>query len=97
MNKFSTISDPEMKKLRDSGITDKELETAASLCCDPKEPFKGCLGQINVMFYIDRFGDFMSKNTKTAKIVQSIYNSLDKSQQQTVIQYIMDNTGDDDE
>lgn len=93
MKQFEVISETEMEKLSDLKKSDFKL--AIDMLSFPKERWVGIFCKLNVMFYIDRFGDFFSRDTKTARIVKALYNSFSKPDQQEITNYIMDL--DDDE
>ena len=88
MKQFSNINASEMASLKASGITEQHFKNALPFIS--KETLESPAGKLNVMFYIDRFGDFTSGKTKTAQIINALYKSLDKKDQVACMTYLMD-------
>lgn len=96
MNVYSQITEGELLTLREAGIKDKDLTSCLSLFCAPKEVWRSPVGKLNIMFYIDSYGDFMSRESKAAKIMQALFQSLPKEEQQEVIKYLMESEDDEE-
>ena len=90
LHQAAGISAHELKRLKDKGITEKDIKIALPLLSFQKELWRAPLCKLNVMFYIDRWGDFMSNKTKTAEITRAVYNSLEKSEQNECVKYLME-------
>ena len=58
-----------------------------------KSPF----GKIQLMLYMDKFGDFFSKKGPTARVCKAIYESLSKDDQNSITEYLMHIEDDEDE
>jgi hypothetical protein len=78
-----------------SGLIEKDFKRARDIL-RPESTSIYPFGKLNIMFYIDRFGDFISNKTNTAKICRMLFDTLDKTEQQEVMMYLMEH-GDDDE
>lgn len=90
-DKFSVVTEDQLSILAQHGVKEKHFRNAIPYIV-PKDmigKWKGCFGKLNVMFYIDRFGDFTSSPSMTARIVMAIYNSLDKSDRNEITAYLM--------
>lgn len=53
-------------------------------------------GKVQLMLYIDRFGDFFQKKGPVARVCQAIYDSLSGDDQHAVMEYLMEE-GDDEQ
>ena len=47
-------------------------------------------GKVQLMFYIDKFGDFLQKKGPVALICQAIYDSLSDDDKHAIMNYLMD-------
>ena len=47
-------------------------------------------GKVQLMLYIDKFGDFLAKKGPIARICQSIFDSLSDDDKHAVMNYLMD-------
>lgn len=93
MIEFSAIPASDLK---DAGITEKDMKLAIDFL-RPESKAKYPFGAQNLMFYVDRFGDFMSKKTKVAQLCQLLFKTLEKRSQMEVLNYIMDSSEDEDD
>jgi hypothetical protein len=53
-------------------------------------------GKVQLMMYIDKFGDFFQKKGPVALICQAIYDSLSADDQHAVMEYLMEMEDTDD-
>jgi len=88
--RFSVISEAQAIKLGQGGITPKDFVNAIPFLSHREERWTAQFGKLNLMFYIDRFGSFLSGKSKSAKIALAIYSSLEKRDKTEVTQYLMD-------
>jgi hypothetical protein len=51
-------------------------------------------GKVQLMMYIDRFGDFFQKSGPVARVCQAIYDSLSGDDQHAVMEYLMEQEDD---
>ena len=90
MIQYSMLLQDQRDALTQEGVKKSDFNNAIPLLSYPKELWRTPFCPLNLMFYADRFGDFMGANTKTAKICLAIYNSLDAADQHKVLTYIME-------
>ena len=91
MIEFSLIP---AEKIAEARLSDKDLSNATSFFILEKPKTRYPFGKLNLLFYIDRYGDFMSPKRKTDKLALMIFESLESKDQSVVLQYLM---GDEDE
>jgi hypothetical protein len=87
MIQFTSLSLEQKELLKKSGITEQHLKNAIPFMT--VERWDSPFNKLNVMFYIDRFGDFTAAETRTSKIVNALYNSLDGKDKAAVMAYLM--------
>lgn len=90
MEQYSVINDGEMAKLKEAGIKETHLKSYVTYFCAKKEVWKTPFNKVNLMFFIDSYGDFMSRDSKACRIAQAIFHSLDSKDRQDVVRYLLE-------
>lgn len=70
------------------GIKQSHLRDAVSVL-KGESKIKAPFGKVQLMFYIDKFGDFFQKKGPVARVCQAIYDSLSDDDQHAVMEYLM--------
>jgi hypothetical protein len=92
---YGCLAAEQREKLTAAGIKKSDYKNALPFLCHHGEVWKTEFNKLSIMFYIDRYGNFLSNKTKTAQIVQAIYNSLEKDDQRDVMKYLMESEDDE--
>ena len=96
LEQFALLGEDRLAKLKKDAVSEKDLLASIPRLSHPEKIWTGPICAANLCFYIDRFGDFFSKGTKTAKIAQAVFDSLPTKSKQEVTMYLMDATMEDD-
>lgn len=95
---FSCLEKQTLQDLaKKEGVKAVNFQVASKVLLPEKPSNKYAFGKLNLMFYVDAYGDYFENNTKVAAICRAVHDSLEKEDQKAMMKYIMDSVIDEDE